>query len=81
MCKYCDRNGQDEVFGKPLLERTIELGCDIRYQTMLIGNNDNTKVALFTDVVADCSAVLFEDSIYINYCPMCGRKLNKELED
>ena len=70
MCDYCKDNGRLLIHGRSnySIKGDFYPGIDIG-----IDPGDNT---LFVESVADVYEPNFtEESIKINYCPMCGREL------
>lgn len=76
MCEYCrePKNKMKEICGQYFpLKPTAGFKNDRRYSSWIMKNKDD-KYAGIMICTDNGNAVYFD----INYCPMCGRKLNKE---
>lgn len=62
MCKYC-QSDNDNMFENELLDGEANVAVQVCFDKLLI--NASTEMDEL------------EEEIKINYCPMCGRKLNE----
>lgn len=72
MCEYCnqDKNG---IKGKEfILQPTAGFQNDRYYSSWIMKNKSDKKAGIMI-ITNGTNGVYFD----INYCPMCGRKLNK----
>ena len=80
MCKYCKLD-EDKEICKNLIKKVLPFGkAKIVFDLDIIG--DGTVSGLMMDVYSkfgDEPQILCQ-GISIQYCPMCGRKLNNEIE-
>lgn len=80
MCKYCKLDENKEIC-KNLIKKVLPFGkAKIVFDLDIIG--DGTASWLMMDVYSkfgDEPRTLCQ-GISIQYCPMCGRKLNNEIE-
>lgn len=71
-CKYCtDKNGRGNKFG---METCDDVLCD--------NSKIELRIEIFEGAILDITAWYgkndyIEDTIKINYCPFCGRKLKE----
>lgn len=81
MCKYCEKHaqwGDYEVDNLSIREESkYNYGCYTGIQSF-IDVDDN--VLIMCAVVDDKNVKPLQEHVYvpINYCPKCGRKLNKK---
>lgn len=71
-CKYCDDNECEEIYSDIKLgsKKDCNVGIDIYIQQ----NN------LYVESSADTYEPSYNEAkVEINYCPMCGRKLNNKV--
>lgn len=78
-CKYCSYDDTDEI--KDVLLTKLDLGSlgefvSTIYVSKLV-HNPSIDLLIIEDKSYDKSLVF--DSAKINFCPMCGRQLRKEL--
>ena len=68
MCEYCNKDSElykDE--------------CNSHSVLLTIEKFPNNKTKLGIDLYCESEETVFLDYIDINYCPMCGRKLNRNI--
>ena len=86
MCIYCERDGFNDyynVLGKPAVMSLGRLGKASADLELFIPDEDDGKYSLVYSVVLYVGNTTDEyesESVDINYCPFCGRKLSKESE-
>ena len=68
MCKYCDTKPSSNVWDT---DECGEMICNTKYECCSIAKSDDGHFYIYL-------SGSYEDfSEPINYCPFCGRKLNK----
>jgi hypothetical protein len=78
-CKYCSYDNTDEI--KNLLESKLNLGALGEFEYTVYESKltrDPSMDLTIENYNRNGNLVLF-DSFKINFCPMCGRQLRKEL--
>ncbi len=73
MCEYCEEKSQNEINGKNFnILHTFGFKNDRRYDSWIMKGKIDRKAGIII-TTNNSNAVYFD----INYCPMCGRKLDK----
>ena len=76
MCKYCKGNEND--YSDEILKFSTRVLCRGLYGEIDICHNWQTNELEATYLDSDANDYLLLEHVKINYCPMCGRKLEGE---